>query len=105
MKTLPRDNELVFVKTGRTTGTAGAMYDPTTITQRVKRIFRKLGFDERYSLHSLRKTWTTHQLLAGTPIHLVQAIGGWSSVSTLETSYSALLETYGHNQQIPELPY
>jgi len=105
MKTLPRKHKHVFTQVGKTTGKAGNIYDPTTVTQRVKRVFRKLGFDERYSLHSLRKTWTTFNLLGGMPIHMVQAIGGWKSITTLEESYSALLQSFGTSKVVVKLPY
>ena len=105
MKTLPRKHRHVFTQVGKTTGKAGNIYDPTTVTQRVKRVFRKLGFDERYSLHSLRKTWTTFNLICGMPIHMVQAIGGWKSITTLENSYSALLQSFGESKVVVKLPY
>jgi len=102
---LPQTYRNVFTQAGVTSGVTGTPYDPTTVSQRVKRIYRKLGFDERYSLHSLRKTWTTHNLLGGMPIHMVQAIGGWSSIVTLENAYSALLDTFTDSSAVVNLPY
>jgi len=85
------EGEYLFSQTGATTGTKGTPYHPPTVSKRVKAIYRRLGFNPDYRLHDLRSTWCTHQLLLGTPITLVQAIGGWSSVSTLEKYYSALI--------------
>ncbi len=102
---LKLEGEYVFSETGATTGTKGAPYDPQTMSKRVKRMFKKLGFNPNYKLHTLRATWCTWQLLQGTPITLVQAIGGWSSVTTLEKYYSALLATFSESERVVRSPY
>ena len=99
------EGKYLFSQTGTTTGKKGAPHDPQTISKRAKAIFRKLNFHPDFRLHDTRTTWANHLLLQGTPITLIQAIGGWESLSTLEKHYSALLTVFSESDIVVTSPY
>ena len=45
--------------------------------------------------HSLRHSGATHLVKKGLPLHLIQRIGGWSSLSVLTARYSHLCAQNG----------
>ena len=59
---------------------------PTTaqVTTRLKRLSARLGFGMRISAHSARKGAAVEAVLAGVPLPVVQALGGWKDINTLQ---------------------
>ena len=55
-----------------------------SVTERLKRLTRKLGLAARITAHSARKGAAIEALLAGVPIPVIQALGGWRSADTLQ---------------------
>ena len=43
----------------------------------------------RDALHALRRTWATHMLAAGVPLHDVMEIGGWRDIATVQRYLSS----------------
>jgi len=70
---------------------AGGYLDQANFRKRVfaRVVRRALGLGRRLTPHSLRHTWASRHLAAGTPIKWVQAQGGW-------TTAKLLLDVYGH---------
>jgi len=56
--------------------------DPDTITLAVKDAFRKLGFPDEYSLHTLRHTFASHLALQGVPIQQISLLLGHKDLET-----------------------
>lgn len=59
---------------------------PTTaeVTIYLKRLSARLGVDKRISAHSARKGAAVEAVLAGVPLPVVQALGGWRDINTLQ---------------------
>ena len=59
---------------------------PTTsaITSHLKKLGRKLGSRTRLTAHSARKGAAVEAVLSGVPLPVIQALGGWSDVNTLQ---------------------
>ena len=59
---------------------------PTTalITAHLKRLSARLGLNIRISSHSARKGAAVEAVLAGVPLPVVQALGGWKDINTLQ---------------------
>ena len=72
-----RRKYLFTEKRGRPPSTA-------SVTERLKRVTRKLGLAARITAHSARKGAAVEALLAGVPIPVIQALGGWRSADTLQ---------------------
>jgi integrase len=57
-------------------------YNKHRITQCNTRTFRnalKLAHITDFRWHDLRHTWASHHIQAGTPLHILQRLGGWAS--------------------------
>ena len=75
------------IKQGRRTLFRGRGRKPPTtssITSLLKRITTKVGIRARITAHSARKGAAVEALLAGVPLPVIQALGGWSDVNTLQ---------------------
>lgn len=62
----------------------GRIPPTATITRRLKEVARKVGIDARITAHSARKGAAVEALLAGVPLPVIQALGGWKSLDTLQ---------------------
>lgn len=49
---------------------------------------------EGFNWHGLRHTWTTWHLENGTPLEVVQKLGGWSSIHVLLKHYAHLIDAH-----------
>ena len=49
---------------------------------------------EDITFHDLRRTWTVWHLMAGTPIPVLQKLGGWASVEILMKHYGHLAASH-----------
>jgi integrase len=47
-----------------------------------------------FTWHGFRHTWTTWHLENGTPVEVVQKLGGWSSIQILLKHYAHLLDRH-----------
>lgn len=75
------------IKQGRRTLFRGRGRKPpstSSITALLKRITAKVGIRARITAHSARKGAAVEALLAGVPLPVIQALGGWSDVNTLQ---------------------
>lgn len=75
------------------------------VTIHLKRLARKLGVTGRISSHSARKGAAVEAVLAGVPLPVVQALGGWKDLNTLQAYIGEglrrtvpLLEVLGERQ-------
>lgn len=62
----------------------GRQLETTKITARLKRASKKLGIAARITSHSARKGAAVEALLAGVPVPVIQALGGWKDINTLQ---------------------
>ena len=65
-------------------GKSGKPPETATITRHLKSVTRKLGVDIRVTSHGARKGAAVEAVLAGIPLPVVQAIGGWSDINTMQ---------------------
>ena len=72
----------------------GSIVKPSAFSRAVRRIAARAGITG-VSLHGLRHTHATFLLLAGVPIHVVQARLGHESIQTTVDKYGHLLPTSG----------
>lgn len=75
------------VKQGRErlfVGTRGKPLTTSLITARLKRLGKRLGCETRLTAHSARKGAAVEAVLAGTPLPVLQALGGWSDINSLQ---------------------
>lgn len=49
---------------------------------------------EDITFHDLRRTWTAWHLMSGTPVEVVQKLGGWASIAVLMKHYGHLSESH-----------
>lgn len=93
-------------------GRSGERQTTAAITAKLKRVSRRLGAGTRLTAHSARKGAAVEALLAGVPLPVIQALGGWRDLNTLQayigeavrrtTSLMTLLgdkSTLGHQLQ------
>lgn len=66
----------------------GNPYYPSTITRKAKKAILKAGLSSEYSLHTLRHTFATLQLKAGTEAKTIQEMLGHGNISTTMDIYS-----------------
>jgi integrase len=59
------------------------------IYKRFKKAIKKAHLPEETSPHDLRRTFVSRLAGKGVPTHLIMAIGGWKSMSTLVKHYSS----------------
>lgn len=65
----------------------GSPLDPRCVSRNFRYVAESLGLYGKH-LHCTRHTWATNMLQCGTAIPDVQALGGWSSPSTLLSIYA-----------------
>ena len=65
-------------------GKGGHPVATSTITARIKRLAKRFGIKGRISSHSARKGAAVEAVLAGVPLPVVQALGGWRDLNTLQ---------------------
>lgn len=91
---------------------AGAKDRPVvtaSVTRRLRKLGKRLGGGLRITAHSARKGAAVEAVLAGTPLPIVQALGGWANINTLQayvgeairrtTSLADVLEGKGEVQR------
>lgn len=75
------------------------------INQKAWREALKRAGIENFRFHDLRHTWATRHMLAGTPLHILQELGGWNDI-TMIRKYAHLniehLHKYAKNSQRQE---
>lgn len=71
-------------RTGVFADMKGRIPTTATITRRLKEVARKVGIEARITAHSARKGAAVEALLAGVPLPVIQALGGWRSLDTLQ---------------------
>lgn len=54
------------------------------VTKRLKELGRRLGGGMRITAHNARKGAAVEAVLAGTPLPVVRALGGWANINTLQ---------------------
>lgn len=75
------DKEYVFVWRGKPqTKVVGPSWDKAV---------KAAGLPEGFRMHDCRATWTVWHLQAGTPIDVVQKLGGWANLAVLQKHYAA----------------
>lgn len=62
------------------TSKRGKVPTTATITRRLKQVTKKVGINARVTAHSARK----EALLKGVPVPVIQALGGWKDLNTLQ---------------------
>jgi integrase/recombinase XerD len=88
-----RHPEWLFPATGRDGHQAANADRPMTrssVQKAMSRVVRELGLTKVVSIHTLRHSYATHLLEAGTPIHHVAELLG-DTVATVEGTYSHVL--------------
>lgn len=65
-------------------GQDGKLQATAAITARLRRASKKLGIGERITSHSARKGAAVEAVLQGVPLPVVQALGGWRDLNTLQ---------------------
>lgn len=65
-------------------GRSGKPLATATVTRHLKKLARRLGVEGRISSHSARKGAAIEAVLAGVPLPVVQALGGWKDINTLQ---------------------
>ena len=76
---------LPLVQTGRRgagESTAGGRMSPEYMRSLVRRLAKRAGIERRVTPHTLRHTYATEEVRAGTPLHQVQASLGHARLST-----------------------
>ena len=71
------------------------------------------GLEEGRQLrwHDLRHTWATWHVMAGTPVHVLKELGGWSTATVVERYYhmsESFTSAYANNvtlRNVQELPH
>ena len=65
---------------------SGRDWPPSTasITGHLRDVTRRLGIPARVTAHSARKGTAVEALLAGVPLPVIQALGGWRDINTLQ---------------------
>lgn len=77
-RAIQEGRELLF------TGKKGKQLTTASITARLKQVGRKLRVYSRITAHSARKGAAVEALLAGVPLPVIQALGGWRDINTLQ---------------------
>ena len=75
------------IKQGKTylfEGNKGKPPETPEITRLLKRITKKLSINERITSHSARKGAAVEAVLAGVPLPVVQALGDWKDINSLQ---------------------
>ncbi len=80
-----QDKEFVFVYEG----------NPilNTTTAAWKKAILRAGIDPSFTFHGLRHTWASWHVMAGTPLDVLQKLGGWKSLDMV-MKYSHLAPDY-----------
>ena len=55
-----------------------------SVTRKLRKLGKRLGGGLRITAHSARKGAAVEAVLAGTPLPIVQALGGWANINTLQ---------------------
>ncbi len=63
---------------------------PSGLTIAIRRAHKRAGIQEKDCVHIFRRTWAVRLILMGVPLKLIQILGGWESVTTLETYVAAI---------------
>lgn len=82
-----RDHREAARRKGRVwmfTGKGDNPPETSTITRRLKELATKLGANIRISAHAARKGAAVEAVLAGIPLPVVQALGTWQDINTLQ---------------------
>ncbi len=58
--------------------------ETSRVTNRLRRLGEKLGSGMRITSHSARKGAAVEAVLGGTPLPVVQALGGWANINSLQ---------------------
>lgn len=66
------------------TGRGGKQLSTAKITAKLRKVSLKLGFNIRLTAHSARKGAAVEALLAGVPLPVIQALGAWKDLNTLQ---------------------
>ena len=78
----------------------GENYSPRTVQLVMKQAVSKAGLDKKASVHTLRHSFATHLLEAGTDIRYIQGLLGHNSISTT-TLYTHLTNKAVNSIQSP----
>jgi site-specific recombinase XerD len=78
----------------------GEMYSPRSVQQVMHTAIEKAGLDKKASVHTLRHSFATHLLEAGTDIRYIQGLLGHSSINTT-TIYTHLTNKAVRKVQSP----
>ncbi len=78
----------------------GEMYSPRTVQQVMQTAIVKAGLEKKASVHTLRHSFATHLLEAGTDIRYIQGLLGHSSINTT-TIYTHLTNKAVRKVQSP----
>lgn len=65
-------------------GRDGEVPSTAAITRGLKKASRRLGFTQRITSHSARKGAAVEAILAGVPLPVVQALGAWRDINSLQ---------------------
>lgn len=71
-------------RTGIFANKQGVYPTTATITRRLKKVSSKVGIRTRVTAHSARKGAAVEAVLAGVPLPVIQALGGWKDLNTLQ---------------------
>jgi integrase/recombinase XerD len=74
--------------------TPGKVYDLATPGQLLKKVCRKAGITKRVSMHTLRHSFATHLLEAGTSLRVIQQLLGHDKIQTTSLYTHISLEDF-----------
>ena len=99
--------EVLSVQMGTNKGTHVFTYKDIPVTRTTtaawKKAIARAGIDPAFSFHCLRHTWASWHVMAGTPLSVLQTLGGWRSLDMVQR-YAHLapdfIATYAKNSEI-----